>query len=348
LVLAPIGRDTEAMFTARSHRGPAAALASLVLLAGALAVPPEASASPDSWRYEWPNTDFTKTTVEFSEILSGGPPKDGIPSIDDPKFAPVAEITYLGKDEPVVGLVVGGEARAYPLRILTWHEIVNDEIGGVPVAVTYCPLCNSAIVYDRRVDGVATEFGTTGKLRYSDLVMYDRATESWWQQFLGVGIIGERAGRELRILPSRLESWERFAARHPDGQVLVPSNPGIRSYGNNPYVGYDSARRPFLFRGEFPEGIAPMARVVAVKDQAWALDLLRQKGEVEAGDLLVTWEAGQNSALDTANIAEGRDVGNVLVQRRGENGLEDVPYDVTFAFVFHAFRPEGTIHKATE
>ena len=305
----------------------------------------QATANPENWRYEWPQTDFSKTSVDFEEILSGGPPKDGIPSIDDPQFMPVADMKELGEKEPVVGLVVNGEARAYPLRILTWHEIVNDVIGGVPVAVTYCPLCNSAVVYDRRVDGAATEFGTTGKLRNSDLVMYDRATESWWQQFVGRAIVGQQTGKELRVLPARLESWTRFAARHPDGQVLVPNNRHMRPYGNNPYVGYDRAQRPFLYNGDYPEGIEPMARVVAVDGEAWALELLQAAGQIEAGDLRLSWEAGQNSALDAGRIDEGRDVGNVVVQRQGADGLADVPYDVTFAFVFHAFHPEGEIHK---
>jgi len=316
----------------------------LLMLASAALAAPGAAADPNLWRSEWPHTDFAKSSIDFAEILSGGPPKDGIPSIDDPVFVPVSEASGLAPQEAVIGLVIDGDARAYPLRILTWHEICNDVVGGVPVAVTYCPLCNAAIVYDRRVDGVATEFGTTGKLRHSDLVMYDRNTESWWQQFLGIAIVGEQTGKELRLLPSRLESWERFAARHPDGRVLVPSNPDLRPYGRNPYVGYDTARRPFLYRGDYPAGIAPLARVIAVADQAWALDLLRGRGRIEAGDLILTWEPGQASALDTPGIADGRDVGNVVVQRRGGDGLEDVAYDLTFAFVFHAFRPDGTLH----
>ncbi len=314
-------------------------LAALMLAAGC------ASADPNRWNYEWPNTDFTKTSIDYGEVLSGGPPKDGIPSIDDPIFIAVSEMRELTDNEPVIGLSVNGDARAYPLSILTWHEIVNDTIGGVPVAVTYCPLCNAAIVFDRRVEGQATEFGTTGKLRNSDLIMYDRQTESWWQQFLGEAIVGERTGTQLKVLPARLESWSRFKARHPDGQVQVPNNPGMRRYGANPYVGYDGANFPFLYRGSYPEGISPMARVVAIGGQAWALDLLREQGRVEAGGLILTWEAGQNSALDTRAISQGRDIGNVLVQRQGDGGLEDVAYDVTFAFVFHAFRPEGTLHK---
>lgn len=304
-----------------------------------------ASASPDQWAREWPDTDFQKSSVDFSEILSGGPPKDGIPSIDDPTFEPVSEIDDLSPREPVIRLVIDGQARAYPLRILTWHEIVNDDLAGVPIAVTYCPLCNAAIVFDRRVGEQVLAFGTTGKLRKSDLVMYDRTTESWWQQFLGEAIVGALTGTRLKMLPARIESWERFAAAHPDGDVLVPSSTGLRSYGRNPYAGYDSSERPFLFRGTYPEGIAPMAYVVAVEDQAWSLDLLRRKKRIEVDDLVLTWEAGNASALDESWIPDGRDLGNVVAQKAGPKGLEDVVYDLTFAFVFHAFRPDGQIHK---
>ena len=323
---------------------PSRVAATCALLALCLALGTAAQANPDRWRHAWPKTDFTKTSIDFDEIMSGGPPKDGIPSIDAPQFIAVAEVSDLAATEPVIGLVVAGDARAYPLRILIWHEIVNDTVGGVPVTVTYCPLCNSAVVFDRRVAGKATEFGTTGKLRNSDLVMYDRATESWWQQFLGEAIVGARTGTRLKVLPARLESWERFAKRHPDGRVLVPNNPRMRAYGANPYVGYDSGRLPFLYAGDYPDDIAPMARVVAIGNQAWALDLLREKGRIESGDLVLTWEAGQNSALDSRGIPEGRDVGNVVVQQRGAEGLADIPYDVTFAFVFHAFQPEGVWH----
>ena len=120
---------------------------------------------------------------------------------------PVSEVKNLADTEPVVRRIINGKARAYPLRILTWHEIVNDELGGVPVAVTYCPLCNSAIIFDRRLDGKVLDFGTTGKLRHSDMVMYDRQTKNWWQQFLGQGIVGEMTGKRLKTIPARLESF---------------------------------------------------------------------------------------------------------------------------------------------
>ncbi len=304
----------------------------------------QAQDAPASWKREFPLNGFEKTLVDFGDILSGGPPRDGIPAIDSPKFASVGEQrSVLAASEPVVSITINGEAKAYPLRVLTWHEIANDTVGGVPVAVTYCPLCNTAIVFERRVGGQETSFGVSGKLRNSDMVMYDRLTETWWQQFSGEAIVGTRAGEQLRILPSRFESFERFAKRAPDGQVLVPSNPGLRPYGANPYVGYDSARRPFLFKGPLPTGIAPMTRVVRVDGTAWALPLLQSNGRIETADLVLTWEPGQNSALDSRVIAEGHDVGNVLVQRKTENGLVDTAYEVTFAFVFHAFEPEGSL-----
>jgi hypothetical protein len=302
----------------------------------------QSAAAPADWRLEWPGTDFAKHTVPLDEIISGGPSKDGIPSIDDPTFVPAAE-AGLPEREPVIGLSVDGDARAYPLRILIWHEIVNDVVGGVPVAITYCPLCNTGLVFDRRVGGRVLEFGTTGKLRHSDLVMYDRTTESWWQQFLGEAIVGELAGTRLAMLPARLESFASFEQRAPDGRVQVPPS-DARAYGANPYANYDSAPAPFLYHGLLPSGIAPLARVVRVGDDAWSLDLVRRKAPFEVGGLRFTWAPGQASALDAAAIAEGVDVGNVVVERRTADGWADAVYSVDFAFAFHAFYPDGVIH----
>jgi hypothetical protein len=319
-------------------------VAGIAIFASALTIT-SALADVSDWRIEWPHTDFSKHNVDLSEIRSGGPSKDGIPPIDRPQFKPVAEITDLEATEPVITLTLDGDARAYPLGILTWHEIVNDVVGGRPVAVTFCPLCNAAIAFEREVEGRVLDFGTTGKLRHSDLVMYDRQTESWWQQYSGNSIVGHLAGLQLTMLPVRIESFAHFESRHPDGQVLVPTDPTMRPYGSNPYVGYDGSRVPFLYDGSLPQGIAPMAYVVAVGDDAWTLDLLRDKGRIDAGDLQLTWEPGQNSALDHRVIAEGRDIGNVVVRRRIGDTFSDVPHHVTFAFVFHAFQPDGRLHS---
>jgi hypothetical protein len=299
------------------------------------------AADPASWRADWPRTDFTRHNVALDEITSGGLPRDAIPAIDAPAFVPV-DAAELPAREPVIGLVIGGDARAYPLRILIWHEIVNDVVGDVPVAVTYCPLCNTGLVFDRRVGDRVLEFGTTGKLRHSDLVMYDRSTESWWQQFLGEAIVGELTGTRLAILPARLESFARFKERAPEGLVQVPPS-AARAYGTNPYVGYDGAPAPFLYHGMLPNDIAPLARVVRVDDRAWALDLVREQGSIVHDDLKITWEPGQASALDQSTIAESADVGNVLVKRRTANGWEDAAYSVDFAFAFHAFYPDSEI-----
>lgn len=302
------------------------------------------------WKQEWPVTDFSKASIDFDEILHGGPPKDGIPPIDEPAFVSVAEADLILADrEPVIGLVVNGEAKAYPLQVLMFHEIANDSIGGVPVSVTFCPLCNAAIVFDRRVGDRVLDFGTTGKLRKSDLVMWDRQTESWWQQFLGEAIVGEMTGTRLTMIPSRLESWARFRARAPEAQVLVPNGLHRRSYGGNPYLNYDSSARPFLFRGEMPEGIAPLMRVVTLGARgAWSLDFMKHHRTVRLDDgITIRWEPGQASALDSGEIAEGRDVGNFTVTRVVDGREVDVQHGVDFVFAYHAFYPDSPIHHVT-
>jgi hypothetical protein len=294
---------------------------------------------------QWPEMDFTKCTVSLAEIRSGGPGRDGIPAVDHVMIQPVANERTLADTEPVISLSINGEARAWPLRYLIWHEIANDEIGGVPVAATYCPLCNAAIVFDRRHDGEVLDFGTTGNLRHSDLVMYDRQTETWWQQYTGEAIIGRRAGDKLNVLASRLEDWQSFKTRHPDGTVMTMANPQFRPYGANPYRGYDTSGFPFLYDGDVPEGIAPLDRVVVVDGKAWSLDIVKQRSPLVSDGVTITWKPGQNSALDQRDITRGRDVGTVTVTQKNDTSgeTEDVAYDVTFAFVYHAFMPDHPI-----
>lgn len=311
-------------------------------------------AAPGVWRREgWARTDFSKRAIEWHEITSGGPPKDGIPAIDSPRFTAVPAASNIGDGEAVIGVEINGDARAYPLRVMMWHEIVNDTIGGVPVAVTYCPLCNAAIVFERDTPHGVLDFGTSGKLRNSDLVMYDRQTESWWQQYSGKAIVGQLVGAKLRLVPARLEAFALFRERHPAGRVLVPNDPALRQYGRNPYEGYDTSAVPFLYRGEFRAGMEPMTRVVVVRDgdtaTAVTLKLIREKGPISIGGTVLSWRKGQASALDAATVAGGRDVGNVIAQKGLADGrLVDVAYDVTFAFVFHAFHPDATIIQSCD
>jgi len=300
-------------------------------------------ANPSFWKLEWPSTDFSKSNVPLDEIFSGGVPKDGIPPIDNPRFAAIAEVDHLYKGtEPMISLVINGEAKAYPLGILMTHEIVNDTLGDKPISVTYCPLCNAAIVFDRTIDGRIFDFGVSGKLRNSDLVMWDRQTESWWQQFTGEGIVGEMTGTQLTMLPVRVESFDKFKERFPGGKVLLSPRGGA---GFNPYAGYDSSPQPFLYRGTFPEGIRPLDYVLAVEGQAWSLDLLMREKRIEKDGLIISWEPGQNAAMDQRDISDGRDIGNITVQRRDGDKMVDVVHDLTFAFSFHAFNKDAPIHK---
>ncbi len=276
-------------------------------------------------------TDFSKHSVPYSEILSGGPPKDGIPAIDEPRFISIGEAdAWLQPQEPVILLQVGDDVRAYPLQILMWHEIVNDTVGGVPVTVTFCPLCNTAIAFERTVDGQVLDFGTTGRLRFSNLVMYDRQTESWWQQAGGEAIAGEFTGRQLEFLPASIVAWADFKEAYPQGRVLSRETGYGRNYGNNPYTGYDDVNRsPFLYVGpETPGVLPPMARVLTVdlngEAVAYPYDVLQEVGVVNdrvgGTPLVVLWAPGTASALDAGTVALGRDVGSVNAFAREIDG----------------------------
>jgi hypothetical protein len=261
--------------------------------------------------------------VNPDEIISGGPPPDGIPPIDEPRFEAVTEVDWLSDHQPVIAVEINGDARSYPLLILTWHEIANDEVGGVPVAVTYCPLCNTPVVWERPiVDGEVTTFGTSGKLYRSNLVMYDRATDSYWPQVTGQAVTGPLTGRTLELVPAQIVSFDDFRDAYPDGRVLSRNTGFDRPYGSNPYPGYDRTSDPFLFQGEVDPRLAPAARVIglAAGDEAVAFPYGRLRGaaggrmaavneELGGEPVLVVWKPGTVSALDRETIEASRDVG---------------------------------------
>ena len=301
------------------------ALAAAVLLA-AVAMPAHAQAPPTG---EFPKTDFDNRIVDLSEIMSGGPPRDGIPAVDEPRYTSTAQAAeWLDPDEPVIVAEVGGEARAYPLQILIWHEIANDSLGGVPIAVTFCPLCNSAIVFDRRLDGEVLDFGTTGRLRLSDLVMYDRQTETWWQQLTGTGLIGDHAGRELARLSAAIVSWRDFRAAFPDATVLSRETGHSRSYGSNPYAGYDSTTQPFLLRRTPDPRLPAMERVLHVA--AGEAERIYPFGaftgapvindELGGESVVVMSRSGTLSVLDEHRIADSRRVPSAAAYSRRLDG----------------------------
>lgn len=187
-------------------------------------------------------TDGVRHSIPLDEILSGGPGKDGIPSIDNPKFISITDATFLNDSDPGLGLTVNGESRFYPYRILVWHEIVNDTIVGQPVLVTYCPLCATGIVFDRRVDGEVQEFGVSGRLWQSNLLMYNRtkneSDESLWSQILGEAVLGVHTGKKLSIVRSDVARFGDWREAHSDTKVLSQDTGAIRSYGRDPYGDY--------------------------------------------------------------------------------------------------------------
>lgn len=264
-------------------------------------------------------------TIDTNELMRGQVP-DGIPALDAPQFVSVAEAdVYLEDNEAVVVLEIGGDARAYPVQILIWHEIINDVVDGVPVSITYCPLCNSAVSYQRMVQGEITTFGTSGLLFNSALVMYDRLTESLWTHYNGEAIAGVATGERLSPISSPLLGWGEFTEAFPDGQVLDRDNTGYaRSYGANPYTNYDDPTGfPFLFRGATDDRIGAQRRVAGVSldgtAKAWTLEAVSggparaTHDSVGEQPVVVFWKSGQATALESGEISGGRDVGSVGV-----------------------------------
>lgn len=277
------------------------------------------------------STDFSIHSVPYTEILSGGPSKDGIPPIDEPSFVSITEAdAWLEDVEPVIRVQFNGEAKAYPVQILMWHEIVNDDVGGEPITVTFCPLCNTGLAFLRTLDSEVLDFGTTGRLRFSNLIMWDRQTETWWQQATGEAIAGLHTGKQLDFVAAPIISWEQFKQAHPEGLVLSLETGFFRNYGENPYVGYDDVNRPpFLYQGPaLPDELPPVARVLAVevgdRNVAYPYQTLREfqviNDQVNGEAIVVLWQAGTSSALDSREIAEGRDVGTANAYSRDLDG----------------------------
>ncbi len=187
-------------------------------------------------------TNGVKHSIDLNEVLAGGPPKDGIPSIDNPKFVSADQANFLAEGDVGLGLILAGEARFYPYQILVWHEIVNDTVKGEPVLVTYCPLCATGIAFERRVNGVPVEFGVSGQLWQSNLLMYDRAEnpadESLWSQILGEAVVGPRTGARLKIIPADTVKYAEWKRTHPDTRVLSRDTGAGRPYGQDPYGDY--------------------------------------------------------------------------------------------------------------
>ncbi len=310
-------------------------------------------------------TDFTIHSVPYSEILSGGPPKDGIPAITRPKFVSIPEADkWLTPREPIIRVEIQHDVRAYPIQILIWHEIVDDVVGKTPVAVTFCPLCNTAIVFDRRVSPHTLTFGTTGRLRFSNLIMYDRETESWWQQASGRAIAGTLTDTQLTFLPAEIIAWETFKTAYPGGQVLSRQTGFRRPYGENPYTGYDSVdSTPFLYQGPpIPDKLPPKARVLTISVNgeavAYPYDVLSRHpvvndtvgGEPVAfsrhlGNRILQFEEDQGRIRDISTGSTWTITGRALFGSLAGQQLRSVVAINHFWFSWVAFRPDTRIYR---
>src|SRR5262245_60460643 len=297
---------------------------------------PLSAGTPRFNRAGW-RTDFARHNVPLAEITPGGPGKDGIPALDRPRVVAIGTARrFLGPTEPVAVVRVGKAARAYPIEIMIWHEIVNDRIAGRPIALTYCPLCNSTVAFGRRLGGRTLSLGTTGNLRCSDLVMYDRQTESWWQQITGRAIVGRLTGQQLRLLPSQVVSFAQFQHIYPHGTVLSIHTGYSRPYGRNPYVGYDQPQTPPYGLPAHPDpALPPKERVAAVATGARSAvvypssrleheapidDRIPRAAAVGSRPIVVFFDPRLTSPLDAPDVSLGRPVGTAAVFERRLGG----------------------------
>jgi hypothetical protein len=304
---------------------PRAVIGLLALLCGVFALVSIVNTSDSD---DAPETDSPSAPDFDSSKLTTIHPKGGVPSLDPPLLLEdIASVDWLDEKEPVIAVVLEGESRAYPLRILTWHEIVNDEIKDVPIAVTYCPVCNSAVVFERpEIGNAVTSFEASGLLYRSNLVMYDRSTDSLWPQLTGLAMRGEMTGSRLLRLPVQIVSWHDFRTVYPRGMVLSEQTGFDRPYGQNPYPGLDSgATPPSEVELNVDDRLAPLDRVLGVRSGGDVIAYSSQRLSAAAGNdglavenqtvggqsLVVIWKTGTRSALDEKKISRSRDVGAI-------------------------------------
>ena len=266
--------------------------------------------------------DISNASIPTEEILRGGPSRDGIPAIDEPKFLPAADVNYLRDGDTVVGFVEQGEARAYPLRILVWHEIVNDTVGGRPIAVTYCPLCGTCMIFDRRYNGKELTFGVSGLLHNSDVLMYDRQTESLWSQLKMEAVSGPQVGQKMHWLASEQMTWAAWKERYPDSDVLSKETGFGRTYDGLPYAGYEQTERTMFpvpkHRDELRNKEWVIGVIVDGLPKAYPIAELEKLGDLPLDDVVgeLPIEVSYDAAGQRAEVKErtsGTAVPNVRV-----------------------------------
>jgi len=276
-----------------------------------------------------------KYIVDPEKLVGGGPPKDGIPSIDDPKFVSVEQADrYIQDNELVLAIIYKGVKRVYPLQILVWHEIVNDVIADDPVLITYCPLCGSGIAFERRIENEEVEFGVSGKLYNSNLVMYDRKTNSYWSQIDGLAIIGELSGARLNLLPIDTVTWREWKKEHLDSEVLSQETGYVRAYGRDPYGEYYEDSFVWFPVENNDDRVHPKTVILGIEVEglfkAYKEQDVKELGLIEdsMGENRIRIERDSAGAVHITNLETGKEI----VAQRG------------FWFAWYAFHPDTQLY----
>jgi hypothetical protein len=283
--------------------------------------------------------DLTKSAIPREEIISGGPPKDGIPALDQPKFVRPDQATFLRDEDIVISVTSDGETKAYAVRILNWHEVVNDTVGKKPVLITYCPLCGTGIVFDRHIDGNILTFGVSGLLYQSDVLLYDRFTESLWSQLGMKAVTGPMSGKGLRWLPSEHLTWAAWREAHPQGKVLSAETGYQRDYSSDPYSGYARSRETMFpvrwTRLELDKKAWIVGVIVNGEAKAYPMATLAQTGPFEDHVAGMALRVSYDWAKKQPNIrVAGTD--------------EPVSNTMAYWFAWQAFYPASKIYRPSQ
>ncbi len=281
--------------------------------------------------------DYSRHSIPTDEIYDGGPGKDGIPAIMNPRFISVAEADsdFLKNNDRVLGFVHRGKARAYPIKILNWHEIVNDRVGGFSIVVTFCPLCGTGMVFDAMIKNRKMTFGVSGLLYQSDMLMYDHQTESLWSQIHKVAVTGPLTGTRMKLLPSTQTTWGQWKKKYPDSQVLSDQTGYHRDYNRDPYEGYDKSPRLFFGVDNVNARFHPKEKVIGVEigDIAKAYpfsELAKHKGPVQ-------------DIIKKKRIIVRYDKSSETASVHDDSGTE-LSSVVGFWFAWYAFYPETKVY----
>ncbi len=284
--------------------------------------------------------DLSDSLIDASSIRGGGPPRDGIPSLDEPKFMSIVDVDFLDSDDRVIGVYRNGVAKAYPIRILNWHEVVNDDFAGSATLVTYCPLCGTGMVFDVQNDEFEFTFGVSGLLYNSDVLLYDRQTGSLWSQIMSQAITGPMKHTKLDLLPSRHTNWADWRELHPETLVLSTDTGYQRNYSSSPYLSYERSNR-LMFDVEnrnraYANKDLVLGLSIGDRHRAYPLEELEKQGaerfndELAEQQLTVVWSESANSA-------------HVLDQSETE-----IPTVLAYWFAWYAFHPQTEIFRADE